>query len=551
MNTAHYESLELLKIVHGICVDNNIKYTIAADSLIEYKNKMEFGDCIPIIYIALMYKDCELLCNLLQQYCENHIGYSFHDYKNTEQFDTFERWFIKESKINFSKTKIKDSFYYGTRLIITPLFYVGNTENEWNRAYKFFKDTIYTINARHVLKGKPLKSFVKLTPKRRLQNHYIKLRGKYSVQQAVSNFGESNYTQYVIYPHVVDRNEKDINSVVSIVGENSKDVLSQDWNDVEIVIFSGVECYCIKNIDKVIACFPDYKINETLSKNKSQLALNGNTYLWRVQQIQIELLKEFDRICRKYNIKYNISFGTLLGAIRHGGFIPWDDDIDVTLMSDDFERLDEIMKKELDSEKYYFRCPNNEENNHLIFKHLERKGTVYTKPGRNKLNRQIGVFIDIFPMYPSAHFCISDWFHAKMCRYWRTALWATVGADSEKDDKLRQKYKKMARPGNKVCYDNFVKTANKYKNKKYLKFWIAMDRNPYKTPLVKVVNYTDAIEVEFEGYKFMAPGNYEQVLDYCFGHDWKMYPSVRGRMPAHSAIMEIGDLYKKESEGLL
>ena len=57
-----------------------------------------------------------------------------------------------------------------------------------------------------------------------------------------------------------------------------------------------------------------------------------------------------------------------------------------------------IMEKELDSTLYYYRTPQNEKNNHLIFKHLERKNTLYTKSGRGKLENQIGVFIDIFPL---------------------------------------------------------------------------------------------------------------------------------------------------------
>ncbi|MDO4304345.1 MAG: LicD family protein, partial [Bacillota bacterium] len=332
--------------------------------------------------------------------------------------------------------------------------------------------------------------------------------------------------------------------------EASKNITEDVWNTVEEIQFYNTVCYAAVNKETIIKCFPEYVVSDVISKSKSQLALNGNTYLWRVQQIQIELLEEFDRICRKHGLSYNISFGTLLGAVRHKGFIPWDDDIDVTLPWEDFNRLDEVMKFELDEEKYYYRCPSNEANNHLIFKHLERKGTVYTKPGRDKLKQQIGVFIDIFPMYPSAPFAMLDWFHAKICRYWRTALWATVGADSEPDERKRKYYKKIARVGNKKCYEKFVNAATFFKNEKYLKFWIAMDRNPYKVPLVRMSNYTDVIEVDFEGRKFMAPRNYEQVLDYCFGHDWRMYPSTRGRLPLHNAIMEIGNLYEEESEEL-
>ena len=59
-----------------------------------------------------------------------------------------------------------------------------------------------------------------------------------------------------------------------------------------------------------------------------------------VQKIQLEMLCEVDRICRKKEIPYNIIAGTLLGAVRHGGFIPWDDDADVALLRPDYERFD-------------------------------------------------------------------------------------------------------------------------------------------------------------------------------------------------------------------
>ena len=69
--------------------------------------------------------------------------------------------------------------------------------------------------------------------------------------------------------------------------------------------------------------------------------------LKKVHEAELEILKEIDRICRKYNIKYALDSGTLLGAVRHQGFIPWDDDADVSMTRKNYEAFVRAAKKEL------------------------------------------------------------------------------------------------------------------------------------------------------------------------------------------------------------
>ena len=61
----------------------------------------------------------------------------------------------------------------------------------------------------------------------------------------------------------------------------------------------------------------------------------------------------FDKICKKYDLRYSLAYGTLIGAIRHKGFIPWDDDIDVVMMRDDFEKLSEIFFRNIEQDEIY------------------------------------------------------------------------------------------------------------------------------------------------------------------------------------------------------
>ena len=81
--------------------------------------------------------------------------------------------------------------------------------------------------------------------------------------------------------------------------------------------------------------------------------------LRQLQMIELEMLVEVDRICKKCGIQYNIIAGTLLGAVRHGGFIPWDDDADVAMFRPEYEKFRKACKTELDTTRFYFQDHRN------------------------------------------------------------------------------------------------------------------------------------------------------------------------------------------------
>ena len=116
--------------------------------------------------------------------------------------------------------------------------------------------------------------------------------------------------------------------------------------------------------------------------------------LWAVQ---LDLLCEFDRVCRKHGLKYVLDFGTLLGAIRHKGYIPWDDDLDVSMLREDYDRLIEIGPKEF-KEPYFLQSPTTDKYYDNYVTKLRRSDTCYltddSKSVGDKYNQ--GIFIDIF-----------------------------------------------------------------------------------------------------------------------------------------------------------
>ena len=84
-----------------------------------------------------------------------------------------------------------------------------------------------------------------------------------------------------------------------------------------------------------------------------QLVVLTTSDLENMHKIQLNMLIEFDKICRRNNIKYILDAGTLLGAVRHKGFIPWDDDIDVRMLRDDYEKFCVVANKELQRQCFF------------------------------------------------------------------------------------------------------------------------------------------------------------------------------------------------------
>ena len=115
-----------------------------------------------------------------------------------------------------------------------------------------------------------------------------------------------------------------------------------------------------------------------------------------MQNIEYEILCEFDKVCRKSNYRYTLAGGSLLGAVRHQGFIPWDDDIDVAMPREDYNKFLETYNNE--SSHYKLINIYNNENYGFLHARLYDDRTIMIEDVVNRKNAQYGVFIDIFPV---------------------------------------------------------------------------------------------------------------------------------------------------------
>lgn len=131
---------------------------------------------------------------------------------------------------------------------------------------------------------------------------------------------------------------------------------------------------------------------------------NPDGSLLRKHQLKmLEMLKYIDHVCREHDIDYWLCSGTLLGAVRHGGFIPWDDDVDIEMRREDYKRLMNVLKRDI-KPGYALQTHETDVNYFLPFAKLRDLNSKIVEPNKNgdkdkDINYKYrGIFVDIFPL---------------------------------------------------------------------------------------------------------------------------------------------------------
>ncbi len=242
-----------------------------------------------------------------------------------------------------------------------------------------------------------------------------------------------------------------------------------------------------------------------------------NENLRQLQLIELELLLEVDRICKKCGIQYNIIAGTMLGAVRHGGFIPWDDDADVALLRPEYERFREACRTELDTGRFYFQDHTVAPGYRWGYGKLRRKDTLFLREHQEHMPYEQGVFIDIFPLdaVPDSH--AGRMFVNAKCFCIRKLLWSRVGKIADAKKGKRQIYALLDRiPENQVLkmLNGMINRAAQ-RDTEWVRILMFPTPNREYGYLKKW--YTGQKNVMFEGCSFPGVADADGYLRFKFG----------------------------------
>ncbi|MBQ7386312.1 MAG: LicD family protein [Ruminococcus sp.] len=259
----------------------------------------------------------------------------------------------------------------------------------------------------------------------------------------------------------------------------------------------------------------------------------SNKKLRQLQKTELEILTELDRVCRKHKLRYYIVGGTLIGAARTGGFIPWDDDIDVSMPREDFDKL--LTLKDEFSDEFFLQTHKTEKDCYFFYAKLRKNGTYFGEDKFEHTGIHKGIFMDIFPLdYISDKGIIQ-----KLCFKSFSLINAFICSKKKTSEFL---YKNMSLPfivtfriiqcilplpllyGLRSLIAKLTKALS---NKRLVASLAGF--HGYPKEIAPFELWAEGTDIDFEGKTVRAPKEYKKLLNHMFG-DYMQLPPVEERV---------------------
>ena len=269
-----------------------------------------------------------------------------------------------------------------------------------------------------------------------------------------------------------------------------------------------------------------------------------NGRLGSLRKLELDIVKEIDKICKENDIKYFLVGGSLLGAVRHQGFIPWDDDLDVGMLREDFEKFRKICPEVL-PEKYSYQSYRTERQSHYIFDKIRLRNTLFSTAFSNRFQIENGIFVDILVYDKTSRNPLIQKLHIRLIQIMKLLInirWVNIPRK-----RVHYRASKILLPFMRLfplsvyhfVYERLIKIFNHSKSDYYLD---SVGMNLLRGAFPKECIVGEPQYVPFEDTELPIPPGWDAYLKHWYGENYMDIPTISAWRSGHNlSQMDLGE----------
>lgn len=263
--------------------------------------------------------------------------------------------------------------------------------------------------------------------------------------------------------------------------------------------------------------------------------VSNNDYLKKLHNEILIIMDEIDRICKLRGLRYYLASGSCLGALRHKGFIPWDDDLDIIMPFEDFQHLIDILNKDLSNE-FYLKWITTDKNYYHDYAKVCLKNTQFIEDECDQ-----GIFVDIFPLYPSAKYSFMILLKKKIYDVLRAALFCKSKKTLSWKPRNGLIYILSRTLNSPTIYKLLLYVIHPLKEKEAKYYACYPSTYPINRQITPIDWYRECISMPFEDRSYLCAIDSDKKMQFEYGKEYMELPPIEKRKSHYPLFVKFCD----------